>query len=47
MQGEKIKTGQAIFSKYPIIDQGNLVFPNSNNNAIFADIKTWKDIIRV
>jgi len=47
MQGEKIKTGQAIFSKYPIIDQGNLVFPNSNNNAIFADIKKGKDIIRV
>jgi endonuclease/exonuclease/phosphatase family metal-dependent hydrolase len=47
MQGEKIKTGQAIFSKYPIIDEGNLVFPNSNNNAIFADIKKGKDIIRV
>ena len=47
MQGKKIKTGQAIFSKYPIIDEGNLVFPNSNNNAIFADIKKGKDIIRV
>lgn len=47
MQGEKIKTGQAIFSKYPIINEGNLIFPNSNNNAIFADIKKGKDIIRV
>ena len=47
MQGDNIKTGQAIFSKYPIIDEGNLVFPNSNNNAIFADIKKGKDIIRV
>lgn len=47
MQGNKIKTGQAIFSKFPIIDEGNLVFPDSNNNVIFADIKKGKDIIRV
>ncbi|HLF51739.1 endonuclease/exonuclease/phosphatase family protein [Flavobacterium sp.] len=47
MQGDKIKTGQAIFSKYPIINNGNIIFPNSNNNAIFADIKKGKDIIRV
>ncbi|MDG2431275.1 endonuclease/exonuclease/phosphatase family protein [Flavobacterium sp.] len=47
MAGNKIKTGQAIFSKFPIIDQGNIVFPNSNNNVIYADIKKGKDIIRV
>lgn len=47
MQGNKIKTGQAIFSRFPIINEGNLVFPNSNNNAIYADIKRGKDIIRV
>ena len=47
MQGNKIKTGQAIFSKFPILNEGNLVFPESNNNAIFADIKKGKDIIRV
>lgn len=47
MQGDKIKTGQAIFSKFPIINEGNLVFPKSNNNVIFADIKKGKDIIRV
>jgi endonuclease/exonuclease/phosphatase family metal-dependent hydrolase len=47
MEGDKIKTGQAIFSKFPIIDQGNIVFPNSNNNVVFADIKKGKDIIRV
>ena len=45
--GDQIKTGQAIFSKFPIIDQGNIVFPNSNNNVVFADIKKGKDIIRV
>lgn len=47
MGGDQIKTGQAIFSKFPIIDQGNIVFPNSNNNVVFADIKKGKDIIRV
>lgn len=47
MQGNKIKTGLAIFSKFPILQEGNLVFPGSNNNAIFADIKKGKDIIRV
>lgn len=47
MEGDQIKTGQAIFSKFPIINQGNIDFPNSNNNVVFADIKKGKDIIRV
>jgi endonuclease/exonuclease/phosphatase family metal-dependent hydrolase len=47
MQGDKIKTGQGIFSKFPIIDQGNLEFPNSNNNVIYADIRKGIDTIRV
>jgi endonuclease/exonuclease/phosphatase family metal-dependent hydrolase len=47
MHGNKIKSGQAIFSKFPIINEGDLVFPQSNNSAIFADIKKGKDIIRV
>ena len=47
MDGNQIKTGQAIFSKFPIIDQGHIVFPNSSNNVVFADIKKGKDIIRV
>jgi len=47
MEGNQIKTAQAIFSKFPIIDQGNIVFPNSNNNVVFVDIKKGKDIIRV
>ncbi len=46
-QGKKIKSAQAIFSKFPIINEGNIVFPNSDNNAIFADIKKGKDIIRI
>ena len=32
--GNQIKTGQAIFSKFPIIDQGNIIFPNSSNNVV-------------
>ncbi|HMI06132.1 MAG TPA: endonuclease/exonuclease/phosphatase family protein [Flavobacterium sp.] len=47
MQGNKIKTGMAIFSKFPIINEGNLKLPSSNNSVIFADIKKGKDIIRV
>ncbi|MGB7786471.1 MAG: endonuclease/exonuclease/phosphatase family protein [Salinimicrobium sp.] len=40
--------GLAIFSKFPIIDQGSLDFPtSSNNNAIFADIIKDEDTIRV
>ncbi len=47
IDGNQIKTGQAIFSKFPLINQGNIAFPHSNNNVIFADIKKGKDIIRV
>jgi endonuclease/exonuclease/phosphatase family metal-dependent hydrolase len=47
MRGQKIKTGNAIFSKFPIINQGNIVFPNSNNNVIYIDIKKGKDFIRI
>lgn len=47
MQGNKIRTGLAIFSRFPILNQGNLVFPKSNNNAIFVDIKKGKNIIRI
>ena len=47
MEGNQIKTAQAIFSKFPIINQGNIAFSNSNNNVIFVDIKKGKDIIRV
>ncbi|RVT77516.1 endonuclease [Flavobacterium sufflavum] len=47
MEGNQIKTGQAIFSKFPIIEQGKISFPNSNNNVVYADIKRGKDVIRV
>ena len=47
MTGDKIKSGQAILSKYKIIKKGEIVFPNSANNAIFADVLIKKDTVRV
>ncbi|WP_338731092.1 endonuclease/exonuclease/phosphatase family protein [Mangrovimonas cancribranchiae] len=47
VSGKKTKYGQAIFSKYPIINSGSVAFPNTSNNAIFADIVKEKDTIRV
>ncbi|RZJ69553.1 endonuclease/exonuclease/phosphatase family protein [Flavobacterium sp.] len=47
MQGNQVKTGQAIFSKFPIIEEGKLELPNSNNNVVYADIRKGKDTIRV
>lgn len=43
----KIKWGQAIFSKFPIVNSGSLEFPNTNNNGIFVDIVKQKDTIRI
>lgn len=45
--GKKIKNGQAIFSKFPIINTGSIEFPNTYNNAIFADVVRGKDTIRI
>lgn len=45
--GKKIKTGQAIYSKFQIIDKGEINLPNSNNNVVFVDILKEKDTIRV
>ncbi len=40
--------GSAIFSKYPIINQYSLDFPeDGNNNAIFVDIVKDKDTLRI
>ena len=47
IEGDKIKTGQAIFSKFPIINKGNLHLLQDGNNIIFADIKKGKDTLRV
>ncbi|MFC0605464.1 endonuclease/exonuclease/phosphatase family protein [Winogradskyella pulchriflava] len=42
-----VKRGQALFSKFPIVNSGSLEFPNTSNNAIFVDVVKEKDTIRV
>lgn len=41
------KTGQAIFSRFPIYNEGSLEFPHTGNNAIFVDIVKGNDSLRV
>jgi endonuclease/exonuclease/phosphatase family metal-dependent hydrolase len=43
----KVKSGQAIFSKFPIINSGAITFPNTDNDAIFIDVIKQKDTIRI
>jgi vancomycin resistance protein VanJ len=47
LSGKKVKYGQAIFSKFPIINSGSIEFPNTANNAIYADIVKGSDTIRI
>lgn len=39
--------GQAIYSKFPVVNAGDLNFKNSGNNAIYADVLKGKDTIRI
>lgn len=39
--------GMAIFSRYPIINEGKVFDTERNNGVIFADIKVDKDTIRI
>ena len=47
LSGKRIKYGQAIFSKFPIVSSGSIEFPNTANNAIYADIVKGSDTIRI
>lgn len=44
---ENATLGHAIFSDFPIINKGSLNFPDTYNNAIFADIVVGNDTLRV
>lgn len=46
-EGKNIIVGNAIFSKYKIIDKGKITFPESNNNVVYADIVKENDTLRV
>ncbi|MFZ9002881.1 MAG: endonuclease/exonuclease/phosphatase family protein [Robiginitalea sp.] len=41
------KSTQAILSKYPILNQGQVDFPGSGNNTLFADIQYKGDTLRI
>ena len=47
LSGKKTKYGQAIFSQFPIVNSGSIEFPDTGNNAIFADVVKEKDTIRI
>jgi len=47
VSGKKFKHGQAIFSKYPIINSGAVMFKNTSNNAIYVDVVKGRDTIRI
>ncbi len=44
---EGSKVVQAILSKYPLIEKGIVNFPDSANNAIYADIQLNDQVLRV
>ena len=46
-KGNNIIVGNAIFSKYKIVDKGVINFPNSTNNAVYADIIKGNDTLRI
>ena len=47
LSGKKVKNGQAIFTKFPIIKSGSIEFPETSNNAIYADVVKGIDTIRI
>ncbi|MGB0896218.1 MAG: endonuclease/exonuclease/phosphatase family protein [Flavobacteriaceae bacterium] len=47
LSGQKFKYGQAIFSKYNIINKGEIQFNNTSNKAIYVDVIKDADTLRV
>lgn len=47
LQGNNSSFGLSIFSKYKIVNQGSLDFPDSMNNAIFVDVLKDEDTLRI
>ena len=45
--GKNTKLGQAIFSKFKIINKGILAVENTNNQTLFVDILKDKDTLRI
>ncbi|WP_115462449.1 endonuclease/exonuclease/phosphatase family protein [Winogradskyella aurantiaca] len=47
LSGNRVKNGQAIFSKFPIINSGAIAFPDTYNDAIYIDVVNQKDTMRI
>ena len=47
LSGTKSKYGQAIYSKFRIVNSGDITFQNSHNKAIFIDVLKGKDTLRI
>ena len=47
LSGKLIKHGQVILSQYPIVNSGSVEFPDTANNAIYADVVKDKDTFRI
>ncbi len=47
LTGDKVKNGQAIFTKFPIVNSGSIEFEKTSNNAIFVDVVKENDTIRI
>lgn len=47
LSGKLTKHGQVILSQYPIINSGSVEFPDTANNAIYADVVKEQDTFRV
>ena len=47
LEGDRLKFGQAIYSKFKIVNSGEIAFPNSFNSVIYADILKENDTLRV
>lgn len=45
--GKGVGWGLAIYSNFPIVSSGDMVFPGSTNSAMWADIVVKKDTVRV
>ena len=46
-KNKSIKLGNAIFSKYPLLNKGAFDFENTGNNTIYADVVKGEDTLRV
>ncbi|MEY8848387.1 endonuclease/exonuclease/phosphatase family protein [Psychroserpens sp. XS_ASV72] len=47
LSGKRVKNGQAIFTKFPIVNSGSIEFPDTSNNAIYIDVVKGSDTLRI